>query len=192
MWLRIYSEKARAQSLDSHLGKIIHIAANGELPADNPYAKTAHDLKEIWSFGHRNLQGAAINPTAGALWTHGHGPRGGDEMNILRVGKDYDWQVIGYGIDYSGAKRYDSATKDGMEQPIHHWVPSIAPSGMAIYTTAAFPEWKNSLFIKALAGQRLARLTIVGDLVDAEEKLFTDLGKRICDGRRGRIILSTF
>ena len=180
-----YSEKARAQSLDSHLGKFIHITANGEIPPDNPYAKTSSGLKEIWSYGHRNLQGAAINPTTGALWTHEHGPRGGDELNIARAGKNYGWPVIGYGIDYSGAKLHDSATKDGMEQPIHYWVPSIAPSGMAFYTSAKFPEWKNSLFIGALAGQHLARLTINDDRVVAEEKLLTDLGQRIRDVRQG-------
>ena len=180
-----YSEKAKAQLLDSHLGKVIHITANGEIPADNPYAKTANGLKEIWSFGHRNLQGAAINPNTGALWTHEHGARGGDELNIARVGKNYGWPVIGYGIDYSGAKLHDSATKDGMEQPIHYWVPSIAPSGMAFYTSSKFPEWKNSLFIGALAGKHLARLTLNGDRVIAEEKLLTDLGQRIRDVRQG-------
>ena len=180
-----YSEKASAQSLDSHLGKVIHITASGEIPPDNPYGKTANGLKEIWSYGHRNLQGAAINPTTGALWTHEHGPRGGDELNISRAGKNYGWPVIGYGIDYSGAKLHDSATKDGMEQPIHYWVPSIAPSGMAFYTSTKFPEWKNSLFIGALAGQHLARLTLNGDRVVAEEKLLTDLGQRIRDVRQG-------
>ena len=180
-----YSEKAKAQSLNSHLGKVIHITANGEVPADNPYAKTANGLKEIWSFGHRNLQGAAINPATGALWTHEHGPRGGDELNIPRAGKNYGWPVIGYGIDYSGAKLHDSATKDGMEQPVHYWVPSIAPSGMAFYTSTKFLEWKNSLFIGALAGQHLARLTLNGDRVVAEEKLLTDLGQRIRDVRQG-------
>ncbi len=180
-----YSEKARAQSLDSHLGKVIHITANGDIPADNPYAKTANGLKEIWSYGHRNMQGAAIHPVTGALWTHEHGPRGGDELNIPRAGKNYGWPVIGYGIDYSGAKLHDSTAKDGMEQPIHYWVPSIAPSGMAFYTATKFPEWKNSLFIGALAGQHLARLTLNGDRVVAEEKLLTELGQRIRDVRQG-------
>ena len=180
-----YSEKAKAQSLNSHLGKVIHITANGDIPADNPYAKTANGLKEIWSFGHRNLQGAAINPATGALWTHEHGARGGDELNIPRAGKNYGWPVIGYGIDYSGAKLHDSTTKDGMEQPIHYWVPSIAPSGMAFYTSTKFLEWKNSLFIGALAGLHLARLTLNGDRVVAEEKLLTDLGQRIRDVRQG-------
>lgn len=180
-----YSEKAKAQSLDSHLGKVIHITANGEIPADNPYAKTSNGLKEIWSYGHRNMQGAAIHPTTGALWTHEHGPQGGDELNIPRAGKNYGWPVIGYGIDYSGAKLHDSATQEGMEQPTHYWVPSIAPSGMAFYTSTKFPEWKNSLFIGALAGQHLARLTLNGDRVLAEEKLLTDLGQRIRDVRQG-------
>ncbi len=180
-----YSEKAKAQSLESHLGKVIHITANGEIPADNPYAKASSGLKEIWSFGHRNLQGAAINPATGGLWTHEHGPRGGDELNIVRAGKNYGWPVIGYGIDYSGAKLHDSATKDGMEQPVHYWVPSIAPSGMAFYASTKFPEWKNSLFVGALAGQHLARLTLSGDRVVAEEKLLIDLGQRIRDVRQG-------
>ena len=106
-------------------------------------------------------------------------------MNIPRAGKNYGWPIIGYGIDYSGAKLHDSATKDGMEQPIHYWVPSIAPSGMAFYTSTQFPTWKNSLFIGALAGQHLARLTLNGDRVVAEEKLLTDLGQRIRDVRQG-------
>ena len=180
-----YSEKAKAQSLESHLGKVIHITANGEMPTDNPYVKTSNGLKEIWSYGHRNMQGAAINPTTGALWTHEHGPQGGDELNIPRAGKNYGWPVIGYGIDYSGAKLHDSATKEGMEPPIHYWVPSIAPSGMAFYTSGQFPAWKNSLFVGALAGQHLARLTLHGDRVVAEEKLLTDLGQRIRDVRQG-------
>ena len=180
-----YSEKAKSQSLESHLGKVIHITATGDIPANNPFAKTASGLKEIWSYGHRNMQGAAIHPVTGALWTHEHGPRGGDELNIPRAGKNYGWPIIGYGIDYSGAKLHDSAIKEGMEQPIHYWVPSIAPSGMAFYTSTKFPEWKNSLFIGALAGQHLARLTLDGDRVIAEEKLLTELGQRIRDVRQG-------
>ena len=180
-----YSEKAKSQSLDSHLGKVIHITANGEIPSDNPYVKTPNGLKEIWSYGHRNMQGAAINPTTGALWTHEHGPQGGDELNIPRAGKNYGWPVIGYGIDYSGAKLHDSVTRDGTEQPIHYWVPSIAPSGMSFYTSTKFPQWKNSLFIGALAGQHLARLTLNGDHVISEEKLLMDLGQRIRDVRQG-------
>ena len=180
-----YSEKAKSQSLESHLGKVIHITANGEVPPDNPFVNKSQALKEIWSYGHRNLQGAAIHPTTGMLWTHEHGPRGGDELNIPRAGKNYGWPVIGYGIDYSGAKLHDGATKNGMEQPVHYWVPSIAPSGMAFYTSAKFPEWKDSLFIGALAGQHLARLTLSGERVIAEEKLLTYLGQRIRDVRQG-------
>ncbi len=180
-----YTEKARAQSLDSHLGKVIHLTVNGDIPADNPYAKTANGLKEIWSYGHRNMQGAAVHPVTGALWTHEHGPRGGDELNIARAGKNYGWPVIGYGIDYSGAKLHDNNAKAGLEQPIHYWVPSIAPSGMAFYTSKKFPEWKNSLFVGALAGQHLARLTLSDDRVVAEERLLTDLRQRIRDVRQG-------
>ncbi len=180
-----YSEKDKSQSLETHLGKVIRINADGSIPKDNPFANTANARKEIWSYGHRNMQGAAINPTSGKLWTHEHGPQGGDEINVPLAGKNYGWPVIGYGIDYSGLRMHDSSVKTGMEQPIHYWVPSIAPSGMAFYTADRFPQWKNSLFVGALAGQHLARLRLDGERVVAEERLLGDLKYRVRDVRQG-------
>ena len=180
-----YSEKDKAQSLETHLGKVIHINTDGSIPKDNPFASNATARKEIWSYGHRNLQGAAIHPVSGKLWTNEHGARGGDELNVPLAGKNYGWPMIGYGIDYSGLRMHDSTAKTGMEQPIHYWVPSIAPSGMAFYSADRFPQWKNSLFIGALAGQHLARLTLDGERVVAEERLLLDLKARIRDVRQG-------
>ena len=180
-----YSEKDKAQSLETHLGKVIHVNADGSVPKENPFASSATARKEIWSYGHRNLQGAAMHPVSGKLWTHEHGPRGGDELNVPLAGKNYGWPVIGYGIDYSGLRLHDSTAKAGMEQPIHYWLPSIAPSGMAFYAADRFPQWKNSLFVGALAGQHLARLTLDGERVVAEERLLLDLKSRIRDVRQG-------
>ena len=180
-----YSEKDKAQSLETHLGKVIHINADGSIPKDNPFVSNATARQEIWSYGHRNLQGAAIHPVSGKLWTHEHGPRGGDEINVPLAGKNYGWPVIGFGIDYSGLRLHDSTAKTGMEQPIHYWLPSIAPSGMTFYTADRFPQWKNSLFVGALAGQHLARLTLDGERVVAEERLLLDVKARIRDVRQG-------
>ncbi len=179
-----YSEKDKAQALDTHLGKVIHINADGSAAKDNPYLSHATARKEVWSFGHRNLQGAAIHPGTGKLWTHEHGPQGGDELNVPLAGKNYGWPVIGYGIDYSGLRLHDTAAKAGMEQPIYYWVPSIAPSGMAFYTADRFPQWKNSVFIGALAGQHLSRLTLDGERIAGEERLLGDLKLRIRDVRQ--------
>src|SRR6267142_1591202 len=140
---------------------------------------------EIWSYGHRNEQGLAINPASGDLWEIEHGPRGGDEVNIIGKGKNYGWPVIGYGIDYNGAKIHESTAKDGMEQPIKYWVPSIAPSGMTFYTAALFPKWTGSLFTGALAGRMLVRLSLNGNTVTGEERLLPNLNERIRDVRQG-------
>jgi len=140
---------------------------------------------EIWSYGHRNMQGAALQPGSNRYWTHEHGARGGDEINIIEKGKNYGWPVIGFGIDYSGAKIHESARKDGMEQPVHYWVPSIAPSGMAFYTGDLFPAWRGNLFVGALAAQLLVRLELDGDKVVKEERLLRDLRERIRDVRQG-------
>lgn len=180
-----YSEKDRAQSLQSHLGKVIHINADGSVPKDNPFVSNVAARSEIWSYGHRNMQGAAIHPSSGKLWTHEHGPRGGDEINIAQAGKNYGWPVIGYGIDYSGLRMHETTAKAGMEQPLHYWVPSIAPSGMAFYTAERFPQWKNSLFVGALAGEHLARLTLDGERVVSEERLLSERKERIRDVRQG-------
>lgn len=183
-----YSQRDQAQSLANHIGKIVRITPDGSVPNDNPFVgqESARDgaKAEIWSYGHRNPQGLAIHPTSGQLWEHEHGPRGGDEVNVIAKGKNYGWPVIGYGIDYSGAKIHQGAQKDGMEQPVKYWVPSIAPSGMAFYTGDQFPAWKGSLFVGALAGEILVRLTLDGERVTQEERLLDGLG-RIRDVRQG-------
>jgi glucose/arabinose dehydrogenase len=140
---------------------------------------------EIWSFGHRNPQGLAFRPDTDELWEHEHGPRGGDEVNIIKKGANYGWPVIGFGIDYSGAKIHASTAKTGMEQPLKYWVPSIAPSGMAFYQGSLFPAWKGNLFVGALAGEKLVRLTLDHDKVLGEEVLLHAMRERIRDVRNG-------
>jgi len=180
-----FTYRDSAQSLGDHLGKVIRIAPDGSVPSGNPFAGRADAKPEIWSYGHRNAQGLAINPASGELWEIEHGPRGGDEVNIIAKGKNYGWPVVGYGIDYSGAKIHDSTAKDGMEQPVKYWVPSIAPSGMAFYTGKLFPKWSGSLFTGALRGAMLVRLTLNGNAVTAEERLLQNLHERVRDVRQG-------
>ena len=174
-----------AQNLDNHIGKLIRIRPDGSVPPDNPFVGRTGAKPEIWSYGHRNSQGMALHPATGKLWEQEHGPRGGDEINIVEKGKNYGWPVIGYGIDYSGAKIHESTQKGGMEQPVWNWVPSIAPSGLAFYTGNLFPAWRSSLFTGALAGQALVRLELDGDKVVKEERLLQQLRERIRDVRQG-------
>jgi glucose/arabinose dehydrogenase len=180
-----FSYRNEAQNLGNHLGKLIRITPDGAAPPDNPFVGRDGTKPEIWSFGHRNEQGLAINPASGELWEIEHGPRGGDEVNIIAKSKNYGWPVIGYGIDYSGAKIHETTAKDGMEQPIKYWVPSIAPSGMAFYTGKLFPKWNGSLFTGALAGKMLVRLSLNGNTVTGEERLLQNLYERIRDVRQG-------
>jgi aldose sugar dehydrogenase len=179
-----FRDRDEAQNLANHIGKMIRVRPDGSAPPDNPFLNRRGALPEIWSYGHRNIQGAALHP-GGKLWTHEHGPRGGDEVNITEAGKNYGWPVIGYGVDYSGAKIHQGTQKAGMEQPVKHWVPSIAPSGMAFYTGDLIPAWRGSLFVGALAAQILVRLELDGDKVVREERLLRDLGQRIRDVRMG-------
>jgi glucose/arabinose dehydrogenase len=174
-----------AQNLGNHIGKVIRVTTDGGVPQDNPFVKRAGAKPEIWSYGHRNMQGAALNPQSGKLWTHEHGARGGDEVNITEAGKNYGWPVITWGIDYSGAKIGVGTQQAGMEQPVKYWVPSIAPSGMAFYTGDLFPKWRGSLFVGALAGQMLVRLDVNGEKVGNEERLLQNLRERIRDVRQG-------
>jgi len=180
-----FSHRDEAQNLGNHLGKLIRIAPDGSAPTDNPFVGREGAKPEIWSYGHRNEQGLAINPASGDLWEIEHGPRGGDEVNIIGKGRNYGWPVIGYGIDYNGAKIHESAVKSGMEQPIKYWVPSIAPSGMAFYTGKLFPKWTGSVFTGALAGKMLVRLSLNGNAVTGEEHLLRNLHERIRDVRQG-------
>ncbi len=178
-------QKDKAQDLNTHFGKVVRINSDGSVPKDNPFIGKTGVRPEIWSYGHRNPQGATLHPGTGKLWVVEHGPRGGDEINIAAAGKNYGWPVIGYGIDYSGVKMHEDTKRDGMEQPIYYWVPSIAPSGMAFYTGELMPQWKGNVFVGALAGQHLARLVLDGDTIIGEEKLLGDLGERIRDVRMG-------
>jgi aldose sugar dehydrogenase len=177
--------KELAQDLPVTLGKVIRIYPDGSIPADNPFVSKAGARPEIWSYGHRNPQAAALNPASGDLWTVEHGPRGGDEVNITSAGKNYGWPVITWGRDYSGVKIGIGTTKAGMEQPLHMWNPSIAPSGMAFVTSDKYPGWQGSLLVGALAHQRIARLVLDGNKVLREEQFLGDLGERIRDIRQG-------
>ena len=180
-----YSSRDFAQRLDNHLGKVIRIAPDGSVPKDNPFVGQAGAKPEIWSYGHRNSQGALIHPVTGKLWMHEHGPRGGDEINIPQAGKNYGWPVLGYGIDYSGAKIHESTHTEGMEQPIRQWTPVIAPSGFAIYQGDLFPAWKGNVFIGGLVTRTLVRLELDGEKVTKEERLLGTLNERFRDVRSG-------
>jgi aldose sugar dehydrogenase len=180
-----YAHRDQAQNLGNHIGKVIRIRTDGSVPPDNPFVGRQGAAPEIWSYGHRNMQGAALQPGTGVYWTHEHGARGGDEINTPQAGKNYGWPVITYGIDYSGAKIGVGTRKEGMEQPVHYWDPSIAPSGMAFYDGDLFPAWRGHLFVGALAGQMLVRLELDGRKVVKEERLLRDLGERIRDVRAG-------
>jgi aldose sugar dehydrogenase len=178
-------QREKAQDLGTHYGKVVRIRPDGSVPPDNPFVNKRDAQPEIWSYGHRNLQAAAIHPATGKLWTVEHGARGGDEVNIPLAGRNYGWPVITYGRDYSGLKIGEGTAKAGMEQPVYYWDPSIAPSGMAFYTGKLFPEWKGNLFVGALRGQALHRLVLGGERVVGEEVLLRDLGERIRDVRSG-------
>jgi aldose sugar dehydrogenase len=180
-----YDLKEQAQNRANTLGKIVRIARDGSIPADNPGHRREGWLTSIWSIGHRNVQGAALHPVTGKLWTAEHGARGGDEINIPEAGKNYGWPVITYGRDYSGVKIGEGTQKAGMEQPVFYWDPSIAPSGMAFYTGDRFPGWKGDVLIGALAGGVVARMTLNGEKVVAEERMFANTGNRFRDVRQG-------
>jgi glucose/arabinose dehydrogenase len=175
-----------AQKLDNDLGKMIHITPDGAPAPGNPFIGKPGALPEIWSYGHRSEEGLTINPATGELWEVEHGPRGGDELNTPEAGKNYGWPVIVHGIDYPGETIGQGITeKAGMEQPHYYWDPVIAPSGLAFYTGNLFPQWKNSVFVGALRGQMLDRLTLSGKKVIAEEPLLVDQHARIRDVRMG-------
>lgn len=171
--------------MKSQIGKLVRINRDGSIPEDNPFVGNADYAPDIYSLGHRNIQGATLNPDTGALWTVEHGARGGDEINIPQAGKNYGWPVIGYGIDYSGARIHESTQKAGMEQPIIQWTPVIAPSGMAFYQGDLFPAWKGNVFIGGLATRILVRLELDGEKVVREERLLGELRERIRDVRAG-------
>jgi glucose/arabinose dehydrogenase len=174
-----------AQDLSNHHGKLIRLHDDGRVPSDNPFAGRAGARPEIWSYGHRNVQGIAIHPETGDVWTNEHGPQGGDELNLILPGRNYGWPVIGFGVNYNTGLAIHSGThREGMEQPRHVWVPSIGVSGMMIYTGDRFPEWKGNLFVGGMAGQQLVRLTLQGQRVTGHEVLVPQMG-RIRDVRQG-------
>jgi len=181
--------RMQAQQMDSLLGKIVRLNADGSIPKDNPFVGKDGVRPEIWSFGHRNIQSATLNPSTGELWEVEHGTRGGDEINIARKGKDYGWPTIAYGIEYQGGPITGGITqKEGMEQPVYYWDPVIAPSGMLFYTGDLFPAWKGSLFVGGLVTTNLVRLDVKDDRIVGEERLLKDVQpkpERIRDVRQG-------
>lgn len=180
-------EMARAQRLDDHAGSVIRLHDDGRVPADNPFVAVPGALPEKFTLGNRNVQGAALHPRTGEVWTHEHGPQGGDEINIIRAGTNYGWPVITYGRNYGTGTRIGEGTeKPGMAQPLWHWTPSIAPSGMAFYDGDRFPAWRGNLFVGALRDEMLVRLELDGNRgVVREERLLEKQVGRVRDVRAG-------
>ncbi len=174
-----------AQDLSNHYGTTVRLYEDGRVPADNPFVGVDGALPEIWSYGHRNAQGMALDPETGILWQNEHGPQGGDEINLIEPGKNYGWPVIGYGVNYgTGTPIHEAVRAEGMEQPVHLWVPSIGVSGMMVYTGDAFPAWRGNVFSGGLAGEVLSRVTLDGTRAVAEEFLVRNMG-RVRDVRQG-------
>lgn len=179
------NERHRAQSLQYHTGKIIRLKEDGSVPQDNPFVKTKDAMPEIWSLGHRNPQGLVRHPETAELWETEMGPRGGDELNLIKPGVNYGWPVVTFGREYWGPRIGEGTSKAGMQDPIAHWVPSISPSGMTIYTGEQFPKWKGNIFVGCLSGTHLRRIVVNGGKVTRQEELLTGLGIRIRHVRAG-------
>ena len=188
-----FNHREAAQTLDNHFGKVVRINDDGSVPDDNPYIGHRSALGEIWSYGHRNMQGLAFGGDGELIFEHEHGPKGGDELNILKPGLNYGWPAVTYGIDYSGALISPFTEKEGMQQPIKYWIPSIAPSSMVFYEKDMFPAWKGSLLVSALVPGDVRRLTLSGETVIGEEILFDELGRvrHITVARDGSLLLAT-
>ena len=181
-----FSRRDDAQTLDNHHGKIVRIEPDGKVPADNPFVARNGALPQTWSYGHRNVQGAALHPQTGELWAIEHGPQGGDELNVVRAGRNHGWPVITYGREYvTGLKIGEGTVRDDIVAPLTYWVPSIAPSGMAFLTSDRYPGWKGNLFVGALKAQLLVRLELDGTKVVREHRLLGNFGERIRDVRQG-------
>ncbi|MDJ0740724.1 MAG: PQQ-dependent sugar dehydrogenase [Gammaproteobacteria bacterium] len=179
-------ERRRAQDLSNHLGSVIRVHDDGRVPDDNPFVGRADAQPEIFSYGHRNIQGATLHPQTGELWTHEHGPQGGDEVNVPRAAVNHGWPVITYGVNYGiGTPIGEGTERPGMAQPLYQWTPSIAPSGMAIYDGDAFPEWRGSVFVGSLKFRLLVRLEVADGRIVHEERLLADRLGRIRDVRQG-------
>jgi glucose/arabinose dehydrogenase len=177
--------RQQAQDLSSGIGKIVRINPDGSIPRDNPFVGRNDARPEIWSYGHRNAQAAALHPETGQLWTVEHGARGGDELNHPEAGKNYGWPVITYGRDYNGSSIGEGSAREGMEQPVYYWDPVIAPSGMVFYTGDRYPGWKGSAFVGSMTPGALVRLTIADGRVTTEERYLGDLNERIRDVQQG-------
>lgn len=178
--------KDSAQTLNNHLGKILRIVEDGRIPTDNPYVNTRNAKAEVWSYGHRNPNGLTLNPFTGELWEHEHGPKGGDEINIIKPTLNYGWPVISYGVNYDDTPVNEGlAEKEGMEQPIYYYKPSIAPSGMQFYTSDVIPAWKGNLFIGAMVLTHLNRLAIKDNKIVKEERLLADKKWRVRSIKQG-------
>jgi len=181
-----FAPKELAQKLDNHIGKIVRIGPDGKSPSDNPFVGKQDALPEIWAYGLRNAQGLAFNPADGKLWEQEHGPMGGDEINIIEKGRNYGWPLVSYGVNYDDTPvGKGKTTMDGVVDPIWHWTPSIAPSGMTFYTGDLIPRWKGSLLNGALKFELLSRLEMKGEKVVKEERLLQSMHERIRDVRQG-------
>lgn len=174
-----------AQRLDSHNGKIVRIRRDGGIPADNPFVGRDGALPEIYSYGHRNVQGLVFDAAGGRLWAHEHGPRGGDEINLILPGRNYGWPVATFGVEYSGARITPYTSRPGMEDPLLHWTPSIAPAGMTLYEGTQFPAWQGDLFVTALIAREVRRVTLEGGRAAGQEALFGEIDARLRDIKTG-------
>lgn len=180
-----HGERDSAQERNTHMGTVVRLHDDGRVPDDNPFTGDADARAEIYSYGHRNAQGMTLHPDTGVVWLHEHGPRGGDEINLPKAGRNYGWPKVTHGREYFGPRIGPAPPQAGFEPPLHHWTPSIAPSGMAFYDGDRFEHWRGDLFVGALAGRHLARVRFDGERVVEEEKLLEDRGWRIRDVRSG-------
>lgn len=180
-----FDYRESAQRLDTHLGKVVRIESDGSVPEDNPFVATSGALPEIYSFGHRNPQAILVSAGDGRIYLHEHGPRGGDELNLIEPGLNYGWPVATHGRDYSGARISPYEQYPGMQEPLLYWTPSIAPAGMTLYDGTLFPEWRGDLFVAALAERSIRRLDLEDGAVVSQEVLFEELGERMRDVRTG-------
>ncbi|MGY6587518.1 MAG: PQQ-dependent sugar dehydrogenase [Wenzhouxiangella sp.] len=180
-----FDEREQAQRLDNHSGTIVRLNRDGSVPTDNPFLERTGALPEIFSYGHRNPQGLVVEAHSGRIWSHEHGPRGGDELNLVRPGANYGWPVVTHGVDYSGAQITPHRSQPGMEDPLIDWTPSIAPAGMSIYQGELFAGWQGNLLVASLVDRSIRRIELDGDAVVSEEKLELDIDRRLRDVRVG-------
>jgi aldose sugar dehydrogenase len=174
-----------SQTTDNHIGSIIRLNDDGTVPADNPFVGQAGYLPEVFAYGSRNAQGMIVHPETDQVWINEHGPQGGDEVNLVKPGLNFGWPVVGHGVQYGGAEIHDETSAAGMTDPVHVWVPSIATSGMMLYTGDAFPAWRGNMFVGGMVGEQLARLVVDGERITSEETLLEDAVGRIRDVRQG-------